>query len=375
MESLWRYLRQRLLTAFPTPYYLHSIPDDQGKGNAMKLSLIRRFLLAAVGLSVVAALSIPQLAWAEATWRSGHPPTFVSAQVDSQRRLTVVFNAPDGMTYGGSLYLDNNPINAIPASESATYGPIMFCNNKSTCLGRWNIETDLKSGPFTFTTESLSSVRFPPGTYYVQVDTHNEDPYASTRQEEFSNIVTIVLPSVPSPNAHRVPLASSIKLPISNGSSLCNAWRDHLTIGNRVIKALNDYNTRMNAALAKMPTLSSAVETVYQKALKQYAAITNAISEDQVRAKSACSDAPSVVAQNGDFVSIPIPTSNGTKTCNTSRSHAAYVNQELMKIVNNLLVTQRSQTTRIKQLEVRFNQLVADLSKSWPVLQKACNQF
>jgi len=340
----------------------------------MKSFVSRRFLLTAtLCLSIVAALSTPQRVWAETTWRSGHPPTLVSAQIDNQRRLTVVFNAPDGMTYGGSLYLDNDLINATPASVSTTYGPIMFCNNKSTCLGRWNIGTDLKDGPFTFTTESLSSARFPPGTYYVQVDTHNEDPYASTRQEEFSNIVTVVLPSVPNPN--RVPLASSIKLPISNGSSLCNAWRDHLIIGNRVVKALNDYNTRMNAALAKMPTLSSAVEAVYQKALKQHAEITKAIAEDLLRANSACSDTPSVVAQNGDFVPIPIPGTNGTKACGTSRSHIAYVNQELTKVVNNLRMTQRSQRTRIGQLELRFNQLIADLNKSWPALLKACNPF
>lgn len=336
----------------------------------MKSSVIRPFSFAVtVGLSIVATLMAPQLAAAEATWRSGHPPTFVSAQVDSQRRLVLVFNAPDGMTYGGSLYLDNNPINATPASVSSTYGPIMYCNNKSTCLGRWNIDIDLNNGPFTFTTETLSALQFPPGTYYVQVDTHNEDPNASTRQEEFSNIVTVVLPAI------KVPLTSSIKLPVSNGSSLCTAWRDHLTIGNRVIKALNDYNTRMNAALAKMPTLSPAIEVVYQKALNQNATITRAITDDLVRAKSACSDAPSVVAANGEFVPVPIPSSNGTPACNASRKRLVYINQELTKIVNNIKTTKRIQTTRIKQLERRFKQLSTDLNKSWAELFQTCNPF
>lgn len=144
-------------------------------------------------LAVAAAFS--PLALAAGAWRSGNPPTVASAQIDSQRRLVVTYSAPDGVTYGGHLYLDNDPMDAQPVASDPQYGPIMYCNNKFSCLGRWSLAATPGSGPFTFTTEPLDAQRFPAGTYYVQVDTTNEDPYPSTRQEEFSNIGTVVVPA------------------------------------------------------------------------------------------------------------------------------------------------------------------------------------
>ena len=142
-----------------------------------------RALVAVLG---IAALCAP-LALAAGAWRSGNPPTLQSAQVDGKRRLVVTYSAPDGVTYGGSVYLDNDPRNATPASTSS-YGPIMYCNNISRCLGRWTLAPNPGSGPFTFTSDPLDTARFPAGTYYVQVETTNEDPYASTRMWELSNI-------------------------------------------------------------------------------------------------------------------------------------------------------------------------------------------
>ncbi|MGZ4389750.1 MAG: hypothetical protein ACXVZL_10250 [Gaiellaceae bacterium] len=145
-----------------------------------------RALVAILG---IAALCAP-LALAGGTWRSGNPPTLQSAQVDGKRRLVVTYCAPDGVTFGGSVYLDNDPKNATPASASQ-YGPIMYCNNISRCLGRWTLAPTPGSGPFTFTSDPLDTARFPAGTYYVQVETTNEDPYPSTRMWEFSNIGTV----------------------------------------------------------------------------------------------------------------------------------------------------------------------------------------
>lgn len=331
------------------------------------------FVIMFAALSIALSNSMTGPVMAESAWRSGHPPKVLSAQFDSQRRLVVVFNAQDGMAFGGFLLIDNDPVNATPASVNPTYGPIMPCNNKGTCKGSWRLPTFAGNGPYTYTTESLDERIFPSGIYYLQVDSMNEDPFPSTRQEEFSEIATINLKTSVSPPV--VPLLLSLKLPINNGTSLCIAWRDHLLLGNLVVQALNSYNTRLNAALAKIPTPSSNVEAIYQRALKQTSDIKKSLARDLERANSACGAAPSVVAKNGEFVPIPIPTSNGTSACNKSRSHISYLNQELAKIVNNLRTTTRSQTTRIKQLEVRFSQLSADLKKSWPGLFQACNPF
>lgn len=340
----------------------------------MKTLKTQRSILAiGLGFSAFSLLLTSEIATADTTWRSGHPPTVVSAQVDAQRRLVVVFNALDGMTFGGFLLLDNRSINATPAYENPTYGPIMDCNNKGTCMGFWPIPENVGNGPYTFTTDPLSVQKFPAGTYYLQVDTKNEDPHPSTRQEEFSQITTVVLKTTASAPSHIVPLLLSVKLPISNGTPLCVAWRDLLVIGNQAVQAQNTYNTSMNAKLAKMSTFTPAVEAIYQRTLKQTSDGKVALAKNVERANSACGAAPSVVARNGEFVPVPVPASNGTAACKKNRDHIVYVNQELLKIVNNIRTTKLSQTTRVRQLNTRFDQLIADLKKSWPLVFKACN--
>ncbi|MFA7323685.1 MAG: phospholipase A2 [Candidatus Nanopelagicales bacterium] len=157
-------------------------------------------MLAGCATATALVLLLIPTAWTAAqadAYRSGHPPVLQSATVDSQRRLVVTYNAPDGVTYGGTVYLDSNPLNATaPAGQ---YGPIMYCNNKSICMGRWKLTATPATGPFTFSTEPLDMKKFPSGTYWVQVETTNEDPYASTRYWEDSNIMSVTLPGVPAP--------------------------------------------------------------------------------------------------------------------------------------------------------------------------------
>lgn len=305
-------------------------------------------------------------------WRSGHPPTIVSAIFDDQRRLVVEFTAPDGMTFGGFVLIDNDPVNATPVAVT-TYGPIMPCNNKGTCRGSWSLPSYAENATYTFKTEPLSEQKFPAGTYYLQVDTKNEDPYPSTRQEEFSLIATVILKETPSTSSLIVPLLLSVKLPLTNGTPLCVAWRDLLVIGNLAVQAQNTYNASMNARLAKMSTFTPAVEAIYQRTLKQTSAGKAALAKNVERANSACSVAPSVVARNGEFVPVPVPASNGTSACKKNRDHIVYINQELLKIVNNIRTTKLSQATRVRQLNTRFDQLIADLKKTWPLVFKACN--
>lgn len=151
-----------------------------------------------VAAAVVVAMGSP--VGAQATPRSGNPPTLSSATIDAERRLVVTYSAPDGVTYGGTVYLDNNPLNAnVPPPNK--YGSFMHCNNKSTCLGRWALPATSATGPFTFTTPVLDATRFPAGTYWVQVETTNEDPYPSTRQWEDSNVLSVVLGAAPSPGS------------------------------------------------------------------------------------------------------------------------------------------------------------------------------
>lgn len=332
----------------------------------------RVFIALEASLSVILLSLSAGPVLAENVWRSGHPPTIVSAIFDDQRRLVVQFTAPDGMTFGGFVLIDNDPVNANPAAVT-TYGPIMPCNNKGTCRGSWPLPSYAENDTYTFKTEPLSEQKFPAGTYYLQVDTKNEDPYPSTRQEEFSLIATVILKATLSTSSHIVPLLLSVKLPINNGTPLCVAWRDLLVIGNLAVQAQNTYNASMNAKLAKMSTLTPAVEAIYKRTLKQTSDGRAALARNVERANSACGVAPSVVARNGEFVPVPVPASNGTAACKKNRGHIVYVNQELLKIVNNIRTTKLSQTTRVRQLNTRFNQLIADLKKSWPLVLKTCN--
>ncbi len=347
------------------------------------LNIRRAIFLAAIFSLLLSLIPVSASEGAEATWRTGHPPTIVSANFDGQRRLVVVFSAPDGMAHlnatekqprGGSVVIDNDPVNAKAAYET-TYGPLMACNNKGNCRGSWSLPTYAESSTYTFTSEPLSEAKFPAGTYYLQVNTSNEDPYPSTRQEEFSNIETVVLKTASIAPSHIVPLLLPALLPVSNGTSLCIAWRNYMVIGNQAVQAQNAYNAAMNSRLEKMSTFPPAVEAIYQRTLKQTAAGKAALAKNNERANSACSAAPSVVARNGEFLPVPVPASNGAAACKKNRDHLVYINQELLKVVNNLRTTKLSQATRISQLNTRFNQLIADLEKTWPLVFKACAPF
>lgn len=320
-------------------------------------------------------------AGAESAWRSGHPPTILSAKFDDQRRLVVEFSAPDGMAHlnarekdprGGSIAVDNDPVNSKPAYET-TYGPLMACNNKGTCMKSWQLPTYAEKATYTFTSEPLNQQQFPDGTYYLQVNVFNEDPYASTRQEEFSNIATVILQTAAP--SHIVPLLLPALLPANNGTPLCIAWRTFMSIGNLAALAQNNYNATMNARLEKMSNFPPVVEAIYQRTLKETAAGKAALAKNSARANSACSAAPSVVVRNGGFIPVPVPASNGTTACKKDRDHLIYVNQELLKVVNNYRTTVRSQTTRIRQLDTRLNQLTVDLQKTWPLVFKACAPY
>ncbi len=184
-----------------------------GRSRRAKLRLL--VLLAAIGLGGFAATSPAEHAQAQAhSYRTGNPPIISSAQIDEQRRLVVTYTAPDGVTYGGDLFFDNDPRNPQLGTVDPRYGTAMYCSNIRQCLGRWNLVTTPDTGPFTYTTEPLSASTFPAGTYYVQVETTNEDPYPSTRMWEDSNVVTVTVPrkEPPSPGSQVVPIGD-----VSNG--------------------------------------------------------------------------------------------------------------------------------------------------------------
>lgn len=349
----------------------------------LSLNIRRAIFPTVVVFSLLSFAPLSVSVGAEAAWRSGNPPTIVSAKFDDQRRLVVEFNAPDGMAHlnaresnprGGSVVMDNDPVNAKPASETS-YGPLMACNNKGNCKGYWSLPTYPEKSTYTFTSPPLSEKDFPAGTYYLQVNTFNEDPYASTRQEEFSNIETVILGKVSIAPSHVVPLLLPVRIPVSNGTSICIAWRNYMAIGNLAARAQNAYNAAMNARLEKMSSFPPAVEAIYQRTLKQTSAGKVALAKNGARAISACSAVPTAVAKNGEFVPVPVPASNGTAACKKNRDHLVYLNQELLKVVNNFRTTSTSQTTRTKQLNTRFGQLTADLEKTWPLVFKTCAPF
>lgn len=165
----------------------------------MGLLDVRRHMF---GLAALVLL-VPAVAWSTASaaegpgFRNKRPPVIdlASVHVDAQRRLVVTYTAPDGVLYGGHVYMGNNPANATPAGGDPAYGQFMWCNNNSSCQGRWPLEEygTAATGPFTFTSPVLDVATFPAGKWYVQVETTNEDQFASTRQWENSNIVTVEL--------------------------------------------------------------------------------------------------------------------------------------------------------------------------------------
>lgn len=330
-------------------------------------------LLLVVGLGSSSFPSLYTNAFAADTWRSGHPPILISASIDSQRRLVIAYSAPDGLTFGGKVYLDSNPLNAQTLPPDPKYGSFMYCNNKSNCLGRWELPTTTATGPFTFTTEPLDSTRFPDGNYYVQVETTNEDPHGSTRMWEESLVSVVTLTTIASSASFDVAELMALKLPIDNGTISCFLTRQRITIGNRLADAINKNVKKLKTALAEVTNPSTKLKDDLAKISAWISTVAKMREKDQKNVTSACSAAPSLVTASGTFIQIPIPPANGKAECTTSRFHLNYLNQELKKVVANLTVTKKSQTVRVRQLEVRFNQLTADLEKSWPVAFSACN--
>lgn len=332
-----------------------------------------RTLVFAVALIGSANPSLTASAYASETYRSGHPPTIISVLIDSQRRLVVTYTAPDGMTYGGKVYLDNNLLNAPTTTPDPTYGSFMYCNNKSNCLGRWELPATPATGPFTFTTEPLDSIKFPDGKYYVQVESKNEDPYPSTRMWEESLVSVVTLTTLASSALFDVSQLTTMKLPIDNGTVACFLWRGRVSLGNRLAAAINVHIENVKPAVAKVTNPSTKLKNDLVKISTWIATVTTMREKDQKNVNSACGAAPALVAVDGTFTPIPIPPTNGKAVCTKIRGHLNYLNQELKKVVANLTVTKKSQTVRVKQLEVRFEQLTADLEKSWPVAFQACN--
>jgi hypothetical protein len=121
-------------------------------------------------------------------------PAGDSATVDNGRHLVVTYTAPDTMQYGGHVYLDNDPRDPTQLSGSTRYGQFMYCVDQSTCKTSFPLPMNSGTGPFTFKSDALSCTAFPPGTWYVQVEGYNQDPYPSTRQWEESKVITITLP-------------------------------------------------------------------------------------------------------------------------------------------------------------------------------------
>ena len=138
-------------------------------------------LLLALVVAVAASLVLPVAARAIAP--AFAPPTLQSTTVDDQGRLTATWESPDGQPYGGTLYLDPDGTLGPPSS----YGTPTNCVNKSTCLGSWKFGVADRS----YTTESLNPAVFPAGTYYVQVEILDNDPYPSTRGWRWSNVLSV----------------------------------------------------------------------------------------------------------------------------------------------------------------------------------------
>ncbi|MDP1851731.1 MAG: hypothetical protein Q8K48_04875 [Candidatus Planktophila sp.] len=306
-------------------------------------------------------------------YRSGHPPQIISAVFDEQRRLKVQYKADDGLTYGGKVYLDNNPLNAPAPIKDTYYGDFMHCNKKSNCLIRWTLPVAPDAESYTFISESLDPVRFPDGTYYVQVETYNEDPYPSTRMWENSAVSVVQLTTLTSSASFNLEKLASMKLPVDNGSVPCLILRSRITLGNRLVAGINMEVEKLKTEFKKEKIPSIKLKAKIAWYSEWMSEVSDMRETDKTNANLACGTAPSLVAFDGTFIPIPIPPSNGKSACTKIRTNLNYLNQELKKVVNNISVTSRGQAVRIKQLEVRFNQLSASLGKSWPSALKDCN--
>lgn len=332
-----------------------------------------RTIIITLVLIMSASPSMSLSASAVATYRSGHPPIIISAVFDSQRRIEVRYKADDGLTYGGKVYLDNNPLNAPTPIKDTTYGDFMYCNNKSNCLARWALPVSPDVGPFTFLSEPLDPIRFPDGTYYVQVETFNEDPYPSTRMWELSAVSVVVLTTIASSASLNVEKLAALKLPIDNGSQSCFLLRERLSLGNRLATTINKNVEKLNNALEKVKNPSTKLKGDLASISAWIGEVSAMREKDRMDANSACGTTPSLVGLDGTFVPIPIPPSNGKSACTKIRNQLNYLNQELKKVVGNITTTKKSQVVRVQQLEIRFKQLSASLTKAWPTALKECN--
>lgn len=326
-----------------------------------------------VALIVSANTSMSLSASAAETYRSGHPPIVISAIFDAQRRLVVEYKADDGLTYGGKVYLDNNPLNAPAPIKDTKYGDFMHCNNKSNCLARWTLPVSPDVGPFTFLSEPLDPIRFPDGTYYVQVETFNEDPYPSTRMWELSVVSVVVLTTIASSASLNVQKLTALKLPIDNGSPSCFLLRERLSLGNRLAASINKNVEKLKTAIEKVKNPSIKLKGDLATISRWIGKVSTMRDKDRTDANLACGTAPSLVGLDGTFIPIPVPPSNGKSACTKIRGQLNYLNQELKKVVDNIIMTKKSQVVRIEQLEVRFKQLSASLVKAWPIALKECN--
>lgn len=323
-------------------------------------------------LSMSASPSMKLSASALPTQRDGIPPVIISAVLDSQRRLEVVYRADDGLTYGGTVYLDTDPLNAPTPIKDTQRGDPMYCRTRWTCktLG---ISAAPGVGQFTFLSTPLDPSRFPDGTYYVQVVTDDRDPDPSFRGRLSSNVVLVVLTTVSSSASLNVAKLEAFKLPINNGSQRCFQLRQHLTLGNLLATAINANVTKLNTALKKVKDPSTKLRGDL-KAISDWIGEVSAMREtDRTNADAACGTTPVLVGSDGTFIPIPLPPSNGKSACTKIRNQLNYLNQELQKVVGNIRTTNLTQVVRIRQLETRFAQLSASLAQTWPTALKACN--
>lgn len=337
--------------------------------------LARKYRTIIIVLALIALASPSMILSASAvqTYRSGHPPVIISAVIDSQRRLEVVYRADDGLTYGGKVYFDNNPLNAEPPAYVDTkYGNFMYCNNKSNCLARWSLPVTPDVGPFTFLSEPLDPIRFPNGTYYVQIESFNEDPFPSTRYWENSAVSVVLLTTVSSSASISVEKLDALKLPIDNGSERCSQLRQRLTLGNRLATAINANVKRWNTALEKVKNPSANLKAGLEAISKWIVGVSALREKDRADADAVCGTAPELVGLNGNFTPIPVPPSNGKSACTKIRNQLNYLNQELQKVVGNITMTNLNQVVRIRQLRTRFGQLSTSLAQVWPTALKAC---
>lgn len=313
----------------------------------------------------VSALAVP-------TQRDGIPPVIISAVVDSQRRLEITYKADDGLTYGGTVYLDTDPLNAQTAVKDTRRGDAMYCRTRWKCktLG---ISAAPGVGQFTYLSKPLDPSQFPAGTWYVQVATYDRDPDPSFRGTLASNVAVVALTTVSSSASLNVEKLDAISLPINNGSKRCIQIRNRISIGNRLAATINKNVEKLNTLLEKVVKPSEKLIGDLASMTTWIEKVSTMREEDIAVANEVCGATPELSGWDGSFTPIPIPPSNGKAACTNIRNQLNYLNQELAKVVGNMTTTKLNQVVRIRQLEVRFKQLSASLDKAWPKALKACS--